>query len=156
MNKRSNKTLIERILDKVKFDYHTGCWIWTGGKTREGYGQIKATRSRKSLRVHRVTYEEFIEKIPEGLNLDHFVCDNPSCVNPTHVRPATQRENVYRSKGICAKNLSKTHCPNGHKYDWIDPQNNGRRCKKCFREKQRDYMRRKRNGQKQNSDRTSS
>ena len=70
-----------------------GCWIWTGQTTIAGYGQF--TRNRKTIYAHRAMYESEVGPIPEGLVIDHL-CRTPSCVNPAHLEPVTNAENVRR------------------------------------------------------------
>lgn len=89
--------------------------------------------------AHRWAYEQFIGPIPEGLDLDHFACDNPSCVNPAHVRPTTRRENLLRGNTIPAQERAKTHCLNGHPFagDNVYVSRRGcRHCKECARIRQ--------------------
>lgn len=69
----------------------SGCWVWQRGKNNHGYGQI----NRKY--AHRVYFEAAHGPIPRGLVLDHL-CRNPSCVNPSHLEPVTQRENIKRAR----------------------------------------------------------
>src|SRR5204863_4245608 len=65
--------------------------------------------------AYRVAYCLCIGDIPDDKDLDHVECDNPSCVNPFHVKPATPRENVLRSAiSVSGQNSRKTACKRGH------------------------------------------
>lgn len=90
MEARAARPIAERLMEKVHRD-ENGCWIFTGTKTPGGYGKIAVTRS-KPASAHRVSYEQFVGPIPDGMNILH-VCDTPSCVNPEHLRAGTQKEN---------------------------------------------------------------
>lgn len=70
----------------------------------------------KSYVTHRLLYQFFVGKIPVGLVLDHQ-CNTPGCIEPTHLKPCTNKENVLRGKGACAQNARKLHCPKGHPFD---------------------------------------
>ena len=89
------------------------CWEWTGTTTVHGYGQSKVAGKNQS--AHRTSYELLVGPIPEGLQIDHL-CRNRSCVNPSHMEPVTQQENMRRGDGAGAKNASKTHCKWGHEF----------------------------------------
>ncbi len=68
------------------------CWLWTAC-TVNGYGQIAEDGpSRKRLRAHRVSYEIHSGPIFAGLKVRHN-CDNPPCVNPTHLLCGTDQDN---------------------------------------------------------------
>ena len=116
------------------------CWIWTASKDRDGYGRFtpgsRAGGDRQSVQyAHRWSYIRRVGPVPAGLVLDHFACDTPSCVNPTHVRPVTDAENVLRGVGASARNSRKTHCPRGHPYDeantYVVPSTGDRQCRTC-------------------------
>ena len=85
--------------------------------------------------------------IPEGLVIDHL-CRNRACVNPAHLEPVSQRENVMRSPvAEGAINAAKTHCSQGHPFS---PENTAtyrlncasttiRRCLTCQKERAHAY-----------------
>jgi hypothetical protein len=118
------------------------CWVWTAGRFTEGYGGFRV--DGRTRRAHRVAYELLIGPIAHGLVLDHL-CGNPSCVNPAHLEPVTNRLNVLRGSGHTAVNARKTHCIHGHEFT---PQNTyrdrraKRHCVECGRIRSREHQRR--------------
>jgi hypothetical protein len=86
---RYEPTPEERFWDKV--EKRDGCWKWTGATNHRGYGSFGW---RGKVRpAHRVAYEIANGEIPEGLFIDH-ICRNTSCVNPEHLRLATNKQNL--------------------------------------------------------------
>lgn len=73
------------ILDSMK-----ECKIWNGSIDRLGYGRI----GKKRILAHRFTWESFHGPIPKGLVIRHLVCNNPSCVEITHLAIGTQADNM--------------------------------------------------------------
>ena len=128
----------ERFWQKVDVGHPLGCWEWLGAKAR-GYGHFNAGDKRYTS-AHRWAFETLRGTIPDGLQLDHL-CRNRSCVNPDHLEPVTQEENIRRGYGISAANAEKTHCPQGHPYNEANtyrPKRGGRQCKECSRMRTRE------------------
>lgn len=90
-----------------------GCWIWSASKNECGYGNFAV--NGKCRRAHRVSYVLNKGPIPDGKQIDH-ICRKRSCVNPEHLEPVTNKENVLRGAGLTAVNARKTHCIKGHEF----------------------------------------
>lgn len=121
-----------RLLKFIEFS-ESGCWLWCG-YCHHGYGIISF--NGKPRKAHRVAYCEWIGPIPADLTLDHL-CRTRNCVNPFHLEPVTQRENVLRGDSPVAKHAKKTHCSKGHPYDLENTyitRNGGRLCRECRRQ----------------------
>jgi HNH endonuclease len=131
---------LEAILPRIRLN-ESGCHIWQGVKIKRGYGRLKV-RGRNTL-AHVFVFETLVEKVPDGLVLDHL-CEVELCVNPFHLEPVTQAENVRRSyerRGL------KTHCIAGHAFDEANTRHHkGKRyCRKCRANSSREARQRKRN-----------
>lgn len=123
----------ERFWANFTVNRETECWEWQGPDNGVGYGKIKVDGD--FLYAHRYGYELFVGEIPDGLVIDHL-CRNPSCVNPWHLEPVTQRINSQRGS-----RATRTHCVNGHPYNeantYIYPKTGHRQCRACNRERER-------------------
>ena len=121
----------------------TGCEIWVGAKTKQGYA-MGGYKGHVGF-VYRLRYEMEIGPIPEGMHLDH-ICNRggDGCCNPRHCRPVTPRENILRSESVAASNRAKTHCPKGHPLDGnnlvlgVMQRLGSRQCRTCANERQRE------------------
>ena len=78
-------------LNVDKSDNPSGCWLWTGKKSLKGYGYCYY--AGKSWWVHRLAYQLCVRPIQEGQNILH-TCDTPMCVQPLHLWPGTQKNNI--------------------------------------------------------------
>lgn len=110
------------------------CWIWKGRIQSGGYGIVRF--EGRDQYAHRVVFEIESGKIPEGLQIDHL-CRNRRCVNPSHLEPVTQKENILRGTGVSARNAAKTHCVRGHEYtienSYLRPDGGGKQCRICIK-----------------------
>lgn len=120
-----------------------GCWLWTHTLDEDGYGVLCV--KKKPRRAHRFGYELLIGPIPEGMTIDHL-CRVRSCVNPAHMEPVTNGENVLRGMSFSAVNKRKTHCIRGHAFDeantYYHPRGQ-RVCRKCANVSYRNYRERR-------------
>lgn len=91
---RATKPLAERFNAKTLHGCAHECWPWLGSKDRNGYGQIgRGGKRGKTEFAHRISYELHYGENPGESRVLHS-CDNPSCVNPNHLRLGTQKDNV--------------------------------------------------------------
>jgi hypothetical protein len=124
--------MLDRLEDKMLVG--DGCWEWMACKDKDGYG-IVAENGYHMRRAARVVYELWRSPIPEGLQIDHL-CRNRGCVNPWHLEPVTQRENMLRGDTFAARHAAKTHCPRGHEYtleNTYRSKRGQRECRHCGR-----------------------
>lgn len=115
------------------------CWLWTGARLPSGYGEI--WDGQRMGRAHRYAYELLVGPIPSGLQIDHL-CRVRHCVNPDHLEPVTQQENIRRGEaGLTSgqQQSAKTSCPAGHPYDAENTYRykRQRHCRACRRVRDR-------------------
>jgi hypothetical protein len=137
---------LRRFMSKFE-ETASGCWEWTAGLHKSGYGIFYGGRGT-TTKAHRWGYILFRGPIPDGHYIDHL-CRNIRCVNPDHLEPVTPGENTRRSQaGIYMRNRAilrlreVTECPQGHPFDDENTQwrRKGRTvprrvCRACKKEK---------------------
>jgi len=133
------------LLKNLSQDPLTGCWNWQGRRDRNGYGYL--TFRGKTKFAHRVSFHLF-----KGFDLDSHLfvchkCDNPACINPEHLFPGTNRDNILDSlKKGRHFNASRTHCSKGHEYtpdNTLIVKGSERVCRTCKRDYERPRARAK-------------
>lgn len=82
----------DEFLKRVEFEPNTGCWLWSGAASSQGYPQVSVSGVRRvgthvALEIFKGSY------VPKGMMACHK-CDTPSCVNPDHLFVGTHQDNM--------------------------------------------------------------
>jgi len=90
----------ERFWIKVKRTDASECWLWTAYRNVFGYGVFSGVRGKLVL-AHRFAWTTAHGDIPDGAAILHH-CDNPPCVNPSHLflgdQPANVRDMIEKGR----------------------------------------------------------
>jgi hypothetical protein len=115
VNYRQAKTPAEYLVQRIEIATN-GCWIFTGGRDKNGYGQVQAARCAQEhgvTRAHQLAYVAWRGEIPEGVLVCH-TCDTPPCFNPDHLFLGTNTDNMRDM-------VKKGRHNNGYRERRIDP-----------------------------------
>lgn len=144
------KSLEERFWEKVDKNGPLGCWVWTGQLHPTGYGQFIVMSGKRGYprRAHRIAWELLRGPLKPEDYIDHL-CRNRACVNPDHLQPVTNRENIRRGIAPSAINGRKTHCDYSHEFTpentYVPPKRpTTRECRICIRRRDQEKRERKR------------
>lgn len=91
------------ILSRFEPELNSGCWLWTGGTDRYGYGTQWI--DGRVVYAHRLSYQHHHGPIPDGFVVRHK-CDTPACINPDHLLTGTPMDNVM---DMFARGRSRWH-----------------------------------------------
>lgn len=68
------------------------CWLWDGIHNANGYGIFQGRNNAQNRLAHRIIFSYYNGPIPPRAHIDHM-CGNPGCVNPSHLRATTPKQN---------------------------------------------------------------
>lgn len=91
----NDPAVIARFQKKYR-ENTNGCWIWTGSKDKDGYGQFRLNGVIQ--RAHRVSWLIAGQPLDPDKDLDHL-CHIRRCVNPAHLEEVEHMENMRRIHG---------------------------------------------------------
>ncbi len=112
-----DQKMLKRFWSKVNVRCPDECWTWMGCKDKLGYGYIAVDKIRDGImRIVRASRVSMMISLGRWLSSEEHVLhncpgkDNPSCVNPAHLRIGTHQDNM---KDVVRKHQSprgEEHC----------------------------------------------
>lgn len=103
-----NRRIDERIRFFSKVERaENGCLMWTAC-TRYGYGLFNRYPLKKTIVASRMAWILEYGEIPDGMFVLHK-CDNPGCVEPSHLFIGTQVDNMRDKKAKGRGNNGMKH-----------------------------------------------
>ncbi len=100
--------VIDKFWSKVTgMENENSCWTWTGSVRSNDKPYGRMVIDKKHHGCHRLSYYFKYGINPLSFDVLH-TCDNPRCVNPTHLKLGTNSDNVADKvrKGRQARNVA--------------------------------------------------
>lgn len=90
-SRNSPQHLARRLANGLDSCVDGECWVWMRHRNNHGYGKL--TINGRGVFSHRLSYELSIGPIPDDKIVLHR-CDNPACINPSHLKLGSQSDNM--------------------------------------------------------------
>ena len=86
-----------KILARARRDGE--CLIWMGARHPRGYGRVWDGERRRTAYPHRWAMEEILGRELSRDELVDHICHTPPCLEPSHLRVCTSRQNAQNRSG---------------------------------------------------------
>ena len=101
----------KEMLISKSIENENGCLVWQRGRNSYGYGIVYDKGNSKQFAAHRVMMQLELETDIAGHHVLH-TCDNPSCINPNHLKLGSHKDNMAdkKEKGRQCKGFDHGSC----------------------------------------------
>lgn len=149
---RTDRDIFAGLSLRYSVNALTGCFVWNGKRhMKTGRAYLRDASGKVVIATRWIL--GYLRGMPlQGAECALHTCDNPQCVNPSHLFVGTQQDNI-RDRDTKGRNrLAHIMCVNGH--DMKDPANvhvfgpsgKWRACRACRRDAMARYRAQKRVG----------